>query len=93
MRSFSEGRGTSPVIERSERACQALRLARLECLDQHIDKVTRAAHAVAVAWPVQVLGSVLGLAEKVDTALDQMEPGSPFLKNLALGRDPTCHTT
>jgi pimeloyl-ACP methyl ester carboxylesterase len=42
----------------------------------------------AVAWPVQVLGSVLGLVEKVDTALDQMEPGSPFLKNLALGSDP-----
>ena len=42
----------------------------------------------AVVWPVQVLGTLLGLVEEVDTALDQMEPGSAFLKNLAKGSDP-----
>ena len=41
-----------------------------------------------MAWPVQVLGSVLGLVERVDQALDQMEPGSPFITTLAGGGDP-----
>lgn len=43
----------------------------------------------AVAWPVQLLGTVLGLVEKVDHALDQMEPRSAFLLRLGEGRDPS----
>lgn len=42
----------------------------------------------AVAWPLTVLGAVVGAIEKVDTALDQMEGGSPFLRTLAGGKDP-----
>lgn len=42
----------------------------------------------AVAWPVTALAAVLGVAEKVDTALDQMQQGSPFLNKLASAPDP-----
>ncbi|MCD5341536.1 caspase family protein [Arthrobacter sp. AK04] len=43
----------------------------------------------AVAWPVTALAAVLGTLEKFDSALDQMEKGSPFLKKLASAPDPS----
>ncbi|OKH29917.1 caspase [[Phormidium ambiguum] IAM M-71] len=36
-----------------------------------------------VAWPVKVLGNLVSAIEAVDVALDQMKPGSEFLKSLA----------
>jgi pimeloyl-ACP methyl ester carboxylesterase len=42
----------------------------------------------AVAWPVKVLGSVVGALEKIDATLDQMRPGSSFLKELERSDDP-----
>lgn len=46
---------------------------------------------IPLPWPVGVLAAAIGLVEKVDTALDQMQPGSDFLKQLATAPDP--HTT
>ena len=43
---------------------------------------------IPVAWPVTALAAVLGVIEKVDTALDQMQPGSDFLKQLGNSPDP-----
>ncbi|MEG4068961.1 caspase family protein [Microcoleus sp. Pol11C2] len=37
----------------------------------------------SVAWPVKVLGCLVSAIETVDVALDQMKPGSEFLKSLA----------
>ncbi|NMG09760.1 caspase family protein [Brasilonema sp. UFV-L1] len=41
-----------------------------------------------VAWPVKVLGSLVAAIETIDTTLDQMQPGSEFLKSLAASPDP-----
>ena len=41
-----------------------------------------------VAWPVHVLGLLVAATEKVDVSLDQMRPGSDFLKTLAASADP-----
>jgi pimeloyl-ACP methyl ester carboxylesterase len=41
-----------------------------------------------VAWPVKVLGSLLSAIETIDVALDQMQPGSEFLKSLEASPDP-----
>jgi len=41
-----------------------------------------------VAWPVKVLGSLVTAIETIDTTLDQMQPGSEFLKSLAANPDP-----
>jgi pimeloyl-ACP methyl ester carboxylesterase len=42
-----------------------------------------------VAWPVKVLGYLVSAIEAVDVALDQMKPGSEFLKSLAASpKDP-----
>ncbi|HEY9852947.1 MAG TPA: caspase family protein [Leptolyngbyaceae cyanobacterium] len=40
-----------------------------------------------VAWPVKVLGCLLSAIEAVDVSLDQMKPGSEFLKSLASSYD------
>lgn len=41
-----------------------------------------------VAWPLMLLGSLLGATEIIDVSLDQMEPNSEFLKALAANADP-----
>lgn len=41
-----------------------------------------------VGWPVQALGWVLQGVERIDNALDQLSPGSPFLTELAASPDP-----
>lgn len=41
-----------------------------------------------LAWPAAVLGGLVGAIERVDVNLDQMEPGSPFLRELARSPDP-----
>ena len=41
-----------------------------------------------MAWPVTALAALLGTVEKVDTALDQMQPESAFLAQLAGAPDP-----
>jgi pimeloyl-ACP methyl ester carboxylesterase len=41
-----------------------------------------------IAWPVKVLGSLVAAIETIDTTLDQMQPGSDFLKSLAASPDP-----
>ena len=41
-----------------------------------------------VVWPAKVLGSLVAAVEKIDDGLDQMQPGSEFLKNLATSPDP-----
>ena len=41
-----------------------------------------------VVWPVKLLGSALGALEKIDVTLDQMEPNSEFLAELATASDP-----
>ena len=41
-----------------------------------------------VAWPVKVLGSLIGGIDAVDITLDQMKPNSEFLRNLAASPDP-----
>ncbi|QUY45851.1 caspase family protein [Acaryochloris marina] len=41
-----------------------------------------------VAWPVKVLGSLVAAIETIDITLDQMQPGSEFLKSLAASPDP-----
>ena len=40
------------------------------------------------AFPVKILSSLLSLIEKIDISLDQMQPGSDFLKSLAASSDP-----
>lgn len=42
----------------------------------------------AAAWPLGVLGTLLGALEKVDVALDEMEPGSEVVLLLAGAPDP-----
>jgi pimeloyl-ACP methyl ester carboxylesterase len=42
----------------------------------------------AVVWPVKVLGTLVSAIETIDVSLDQMKPGSDFLKNLASSPDP-----
>lgn len=47
-------------------------------------------NALAVAaWPLTALNGVLGLVEKIDVTLDQMEPGSTLLAGLAASPVPT----
>lgn len=41
-----------------------------------------------VVWPVKVLGTVVSAIETIDVSLDQMKPGSDFLKNLSTSPDP-----
>lgn len=41
-----------------------------------------------VAWPVKALGSLVAAIKTIDTTLDQMQPGSEFLKSLAASPDP-----
>ncbi len=41
-----------------------------------------------VAWPATVLGGLVSAVEKVDVALDQMNPSSDFLTNLHSSADP-----
>lgn len=41
-----------------------------------------------VAWPVKALGTLVGAIESIDTTLDQMMPGSDFLKSLQASADP-----
>jgi triacylglycerol esterase/lipase EstA (alpha/beta hydrolase family) len=41
-----------------------------------------------VVWPAKVLGGLVSAVEKIDVALDQMQPGSDFLKSLAASPDP-----
>jgi hypothetical protein len=41
-----------------------------------------------VAWPARIMGGLIGLIERVDTALDEMTPGSPFLTQLHGAPDP-----
>lgn len=43
---------------------------------------------IPVAWPVTALSALLGAVEKVDTALDEMQAQSAFLKRLAAAPDP-----
>ena len=40
------------------------------------------------AWPVHALGLLVAASEKADVSLDQMQPGSDFLTNLAASADP-----
>ncbi|MCA0032654.1 caspase family protein [Mesorhizobium sp. B263B2A] len=42
----------------------------------------------SVAWPLQLLGDLAAAAERVDVALDEMAPGSPFLTELGQSDDP-----
>ena len=42
----------------------------------------------AVPWPVQAIGWILKGIERIDNALDEMSPGSPFLAALAASPDP-----
>jgi hypothetical protein len=42
----------------------------------------------AVAWPAQVLTTLMALIEKVDVTVDQMEGDSPFFTALKTGADP-----
>lgn len=41
-----------------------------------------------VALPIQILGNSLAALETIDVSLDQMRPGSDFLKTLAASPDP-----
>ncbi|TBA72887.1 caspase family protein [Rhizobium ruizarguesonis] len=41
-----------------------------------------------VAWPVKVLGDLVGAIETVDVTLDEMAPGSPLLVELSKSPDP-----
>jgi hypothetical protein len=40
------------------------------------------------AWPVQALGWIAQGVERIDNALDEMKPGSDFLRALAVSPDP-----
>ncbi|MEL7360183.1 MAG: hypothetical protein AAFN40_27085 [Cyanobacteria bacterium J06560_6] len=41
-----------------------------------------------VAWPLQIINGVLHTLEKIDIALDEMNPGSAFLTQLAASEPP-----
>ncbi len=41
-----------------------------------------------LAWPAAVVGGLVASIERVDVNLDQMQPGSPFLKELTRSPDP-----
>lgn len=41
-----------------------------------------------VAWPLQLVSGILYTLEKIDIALDEMNPGSPFLTQLAASESP-----
>lgn len=41
-----------------------------------------------IFWPAKILGYLVSVVEKIDVALDQMQPGSTFLQNLYQSRDP-----
>ena len=41
-----------------------------------------------VAWPISAFSGLLGLIEKLDVTLDQMEPGSTLLGGLAASKAP-----
>ncbi|MDJ0772511.1 MAG: caspase family protein [Mastigocoleus sp. MO_167.B18] len=41
------------------------------------------------AFPAKILSNLLSLIEKIDISLDQMQPGSDFLKSLAASSDPS----
>ncbi|CUH99176.1 caspase family protein [Leisingera aquaemixtae] len=41
-----------------------------------------------VAWPVRLLGDLVGAVEAVDVTLDEMAPGSDFLTELGRNSDP-----
>ena len=43
----------------------------------------------ALAWPASVVGGLVAAIERVDVNLDQMQPGSPFLKELTHSLDPS----
>jgi pimeloyl-ACP methyl ester carboxylesterase len=43
----------------------------------------------AIGWPANVLGILVSAIEKIDVALDQMHPGSEFLKSLHASPDPS----
>lgn len=42
----------------------------------------------AIAWPASVLSTLVAMVESVDVTLDQMKPGSDFLKTLQASPDP-----
>lgn len=42
-----------------------------------------------LAWPAAVVGGLVAAIERVDVNLDQMQPGSPFLKELTRSPDPS----
>jgi hypothetical protein len=42
----------------------------------------------ATLWPVKALSLFLAALEKIDVSLDQVQPGSEVLKNLAVSDDP-----
>jgi pimeloyl-ACP methyl ester carboxylesterase len=42
-----------------------------------------------LAWPAAVVGGLVAAIERVDVDLDQMQPGSPFLKELTRSPDPS----
>lgn len=44
--------------------------------------------AAALAWPLRLVGGLLGAIEAVDNSLDEMQPGSEFLKTLGHSPDP-----
>ncbi|MCV4784513.1 hypothetical protein OFM36_34265, partial [Escherichia coli] len=44
--------------------------------------------AAALAWPLRLVGGLLGAVEAVDNSLDEMQPGSEFLKTLGHSPDP-----
>jgi Caspase domain len=46
-----------------------------------------------VAWPVRLLGDLVGAVETVDVMLDEMGPDSPFLAELAQNPDPKVRYT
>lgn len=41
-----------------------------------------------VAFPVNILANLIAIIEKIDISVDQMQPGSDFLKSLAASPDP-----
>lgn len=44
--------------------------------------------AAALAWPLHVVGGLLGAIETVDNTLDELQPGSELLQTLARSPDP-----
>ncbi len=41
-----------------------------------------------LVWPIRIIGLLVSVIEQVDVTLDQMRPGSDFLKTLAASPDP-----